>query len=124
MESNNTVVRLRGLEFWAYHGCFPEEAVVGNRFTVEVSMGLNTEVAQRSDSLEDTLNYQLVYGVVAREMQKNSHLLEHLTRRIIDALMTSFPQLQWVEVEVAKHNPPIGGQVGSVSVQLRSQRAN
>ncbi len=122
MERGETVVHLRGLEFWAFHGCFPEEAVVGNRFTVELEMGLDTRRAQRSDDLMDTLNYQLAYGVIAREMGQNSHLLEHLTRRIVDALMAAFAQLRWVEVEVSKHNPPIGGQLGSVSVRLREER--
>lgn len=123
MESD-TVITLRGMEFWAYHGCLPEEEVVGNRFEVDVRLWLNTEKAQRSDALTDTLNYALVYERVNTIMKERANLLEHVGHKIVEALLAEFAQLKRVEVEVRKYNPPLGGILDSVGVTLQGERTH
>lgn len=113
------VIKLNKMEFFAYHGCFEEETVVGNYFDVDMSIKTATQRAEVSDDLEQALNYQMVYNVVAREMEKPSKLLEHVTRRIINALYTEFSdKILKVKVTVNKKNPPLGGKIQSVSVTL------
>jgi len=46
--------------------------------------------------------------------------LEHVARRIIDRIKTEVGPLQEIKVRVSKVNPPIGGDVQSVSVMLSS----
>ena len=113
-------IRLNGMEFFAYHGCYPEEQRLGNHFLVDVVMDTEMEKASKTDDLNDALNYAEVYELVKQEMSIRSHLLEHVSARILNILFERFPQLDRVEVRVSKLNPPVGGQVKEVSV--RQQR--
>ena len=115
-------IRLNGMAFYAYHGCLHEEQVIGNNFLVDITMDCDMEKASNSDDLHDALNYAEVYELVRKEMLIRSHLLEHLSSRILDRLFDSFPQLSSAEVCVAKLNPPIDGQMQSVSVSQKRHR--
>ena len=115
-------IRLNGMEFYAYHGCYQEEQVVGNHFLVDITMDTNMEKVSASDDLDDALNYAEVYKLVEQEMAIRSHLLEHVSARILDKLFECFPQLNKAEVCVSKLNPPIGGKVKSVSVSKQRSR--
>jgi 7,8-dihydroneopterin aldolase/epimerase/oxygenase len=109
---------LEEMEFFAYHGCFQEEQVIGNRFVVSLEFETNTAAAEQSDQLHDTVNYQKVYNLVRAEMEAKSYLLEHLTRRIVDSIKGHFREISWLRVKVSKMNPPMGGKMRCVSLEL------
>lgn len=109
---------LEGMEFFAYHGCFHEEQIIGTRFEVELELDVDTSPAEISDHLEDTVNYQSVYSLVRHEMEQKSQLIEHVARRILDAVKGTFPQITFVRVRISKTNPPLGGKVKQVSCVL------
>lgn len=111
-------ILLEGMEFFAYHGHFKEEQIIGTKFIVDLEMTFETGKAEYSDHLGDTINYQEAYLVVKKEMEINAHLLESVARRILDALVHSFPQLKSVQVKISKVNPPLGGKVKQVSCML------
>lgn len=111
-------ILLEGMEFFAYHGCFHEEQIIGTRFVVEVEMETDTSKAEVTDHLEDTVNYQTVYGLVRHEMEQKSQLIEHVARRIMDALKDSFPEISSLKITVSKVNPPLGGKVKQVTCVL------
>ena len=104
--------------FFAHHGCFEAERVVGTRFCVNLSFETNTEKAEHSDDIADTISYLDVYQVVKAEMQISSNLLEHVARRIADAVRHRFPNVSHVCVSVEKLNPTLGGDVGSAGVRI------
>ena len=64
------------------------------------------------------MNYALVYQTVQREMAIPSRLLECVAKRIIDAVKAEFPPVTSVKVRVCKLNPPLGGQMDHVSVEM------
>ena len=112
-------ISIEGMEFYAYHGCFKEEQIIGTRFTIDLFMETDTEEAEKTDSLAKTVNYQAVYGFVAEEMSVKSKLLENVARRILDRLSLEFPQITASRIKISKMNPPVGGKVEKVSIQLR-----
>lgn len=112
------IVEIEGMHFYAYHGHFEAERVVGNEFLVDVTLETVCLKAAASDDLEDALNYQAVYDLIKREMQVKSHLLEHIAWRILDALYAEFSTIQKAKVKVSKLNPPMGGQIEKASVTL------
>lgn len=112
------LIELEEMEFYAYHGCFEEEQVVGNRFLVNVSLETECAKAAQSDDIQDALNYVAVYELVKEQIMQNSHLLENLTKRMIDSIMAKFPYVIKLKVKVSKMNPPMGGQMRCVSVTL------
>ena len=112
------IIEIEGMEFYAYHGHFPVEQVVGNRFVVDVTLTADCTKAAKSDELEDALNYQEVYLVVKEEMLIASHLLEHVAGRILSRLYSKFKSLEKARVKISKLNPPMGCDINRVSVTL------
>lgn len=115
-------ISLENMEFHAFHGCLEHEQQLGNTFIVNISMELDTEQAGQSDELEHTLNYQLVYDAVKEQMQIPSKLIEHAAQRILDKIMHQFIQIQALEVSLSKLNPPLGGKVERVTIQIAKKR--
>ena len=112
------LIQIENMEFYAYHGCFKEEQIVGNRFLVDLTIETDMTVPSRTDSINDALNYQTAYDLVKIEMQKKSHLLEHIAGRILDVLHEKFNSIKKASVKVSKMNPPMGGKMDRVSVTI------
>ena len=113
---------LENMEFHAFHGCLEHEQKLGNTFIVSLSLKLNTDLAGQTDNLEDTLNYQLVYDAVKCEMEIPSKLIEHVGQRILDRIYAEFEQITEVGVKLSKLNPPLGGKVDRVTIELERKR--
>lgn len=108
------------MEFFAYHGCFAEEQIIGNKFIVDLEFSVDTKKAERTDDLSNTINYQHVYNVVKAEMEIKSKLLEHVAGRILHALKKQFPSATNIKITVSKLNPPLNGKVDKVSYTIKS----
>ena len=112
------LIQIENMEFYAYHGHFKEEQIVGNRFLVDLTIETDMQIPAKSDDLDDALNYQVAYNIVKEEMQIKSHLLEHIAGRILDALYNNFTTIKKATVKVSKMNPPMGGKMERVSITL------
>lgn len=102
-------VSLQGMEFYARHGYYEEERVIGNKYRVDVTLSLDITEAALEDTLEGTVNYEKVYEIVKEVMSIDAKLLEHLAGKMIKSLKESFEQVTSVEVIISKYNPPIKG---------------
>jgi dihydroneopterin aldolase len=112
------LIQIEGMEFYSFHGHYKEEQIVGNKFLVDLSIETNMDQPRESDNLKDAVNYQRAYEIVKMEMEKKSHLLEHIAGRILDALFSEMEGINKVTVKVTKMNPPMGGKITSVSVVM------
>lgn len=117
-----STITIENMDFYAFHGCFAEESQIGTHFRVDLQMDVDTETAQKSDNIEDTVSYLDVYQHVKKQMMIPSHLLEHVGDRIGEDILQSFPAVNSVKVKVAKMNPPLGGQIESVSLIIEKSR--
>ena len=116
------VIRINAMHFYAHHGCFEQERAIGTNFRVDLCFETDTNSAEHTDNIVDTVSYLDVYQVVKREMAVPSNLLEHVGRRICDAVLAQFPAVERVTATVHKLNPPLGGQMESVSVEITAKR--
>jgi dihydroneopterin aldolase len=112
------IIQLENMEFYANHGCYKEEQIVGNQFLVDLTLETNCDIPRQTDNIEDALNYLKVYEFIKEEMDEKSHLLEHVAGRILDRLYKEFDQIDKATIKVRKMNPPLGGKLESVSVTL------
>ena len=112
------LIEIEGMKFYAFHGHFESEQIVGNEFLLNLKIETNCNPAAVSDNLNDALNYQSAYEIVKKEMEKPSHLLENVAQRILDALYSSFTSIQKAEIKISKLNPPMGGEIEKVSVTI------
>jgi len=113
-----SIISIEGMEFFAYHGCFKEEQVIGTKFNIDLFLTVDTSLAEASDNLYDTVNYQEVFQLVKSEMQVTSKLLEHVARRILNRIKTTYPQVEKATLKIRKLNPPLGGKMNFVSLTL------
>lgn len=114
----DTMVRLEGMEFRAFHGCLDSERTEGNRFRVDVAYDYDLSAAAISDDIADAVDYSAIYGIVKREMGRRANLLEKVACRIAEAIKKDFPKILSGSVTVTKFNPPVGGPVESSSVTI------
>jgi dihydroneopterin aldolase len=112
------IIRIEDMEFYAFHGHFKEEQIVGGRFLIDLEIETDLETAGISDRLEDATDYTLACRIVKDEMEKKSKLLENLAKRILDSLYLNMRNIKHVTVKIRKMNPPVGHKVGSVSVVM------
>jgi len=115
-----SIISIEQMEFYAYHGCFPEEQIIGTRFLVDLYLEVDTAEAEISDELDDTVNYQEVYLLVKEEMETKSKLLEHVGRRILDRIGERYPVVSSARLKISKMNPPLGGKMNNVSLTMHS----
>lgn len=111
-------ILLSGMEFYAYHGCFDEEKVIGTRFKVDVVLHCDVSEAAKEDDLSKTVNYQKVYADIKEAMSVPANLLEHLCYRIITLIKARYPMVIKTEVTVYKLNPSIGGKAEWVAIGM------
>ncbi len=115
---------IKGMEFFAFHGHYPEEKLAGNKFELNIILWTDTSVAERTDNIKDALNYQAVYATIKQDIENtNSNLLENLARRILDSLFENYPAIEKAELELNKMHPPMGGQIYSVGVIISDLRS-
>ena len=112
------IINLENMEFWSYHGCFEEERRIGTKYVISVSLAVDIQQAMASDNLHDTINYQEVYSIIKEEMDKPSNLIEHVAGRIVSSIKKQCPTIEKVNLRLSKYNPPLGGQVEKVTIEL------
>ena len=119
MKNNITSeILIESMEFFAYHGFYPEENRIGCKYTVDLRLTLPLDEPGTTDNLAHTVNYEEVYILVRKEMEIESKLIEHVAQRIMSALWSKYPQLQHIDLNLYKYNPPLGGQVHRVGIHL------
>ncbi len=111
-------IELEEMEFYGYHGCFKEEQIVGNKFIVNLSFDVNITIPAKTDNIKDAINYVTVYRIVKEQMSIASHLMENLAWRIHDAIKQAFPEIIKLHIKVSKFNPPVGGKMKQMSINI------
>jgi len=111
-------VGLESMEFYAYHGVFEEEQLIGGKYIVDISIYTDMQGAMLYDDLEGTLDYEIVYLIVKKNMAKPAKLLEHLANNIIIDLREVLPEEDKIKLKIRKINPPLGAKIGASLVEI------
>ncbi|MCB0397434.1 MAG: dihydroneopterin aldolase [Flavobacteriales bacterium] len=113
-------ILIENIQFFVKIGHLEVEHRVGNRIRLDVSFETDTRHAEETDELSDTVDYKAVFDVLKAQSEKPSKLIEHMARRMFDALVNGFPNASQWELKLAKLNPPVNGRVDQVSIVLKS----
>lgn len=109
-------IKLKNIKVFSYHGCLVEEEKIGSDYRVDLTIHGDLSHSAKTDSLKDTIDYVHLYKIVKEEMAKRSKLLETVAERILNRILEELQLVQKAKVAVSKINPPIGGNVGMVTV--------
>jgi len=112
-------IHVKGLRFWAHHGCMEEEAIIGQEYRVDVTLWVDLAPSAATDDLTQTVDYCDVHRIVQREMKVRSKLVEQVCGRIVKGLRDELPLAQAVEVTLTKYQPPIGGDCDRIAVVMQ-----
>ena len=112
------LIRVKNIECYSYHGCMEEEAKIGQNYQVNVQIDVDFSEAANNDDLTKTIDYCDINRIVEEEMAIRSKLIEHVGQRILNRFKGTFSTMESATVEIIKINPPIDGNVDSVSVEL------
>ncbi|SDC71445.1 dihydroneopterin aldolase [Shouchella lonarensis] len=116
-------IHMKQLSFYGYHGVFPEERKLGQRFMVDVTLMLDLSAAALNDELTASIDYGDVYARIRDIVEGKPHqLVEALTNTIMEELFAAYERLQACTVVVTKPDPPIPGHYQSVAVEMTRQR--
>ncbi|WP_113928212.1 dihydroneopterin aldolase [Bacillus sp. P14.5] len=116
-------IKVKDMEFYGYHGVFPEETKLGQRFRVSLSLEMDLSEAGRSDNIDDSVNYGEVYSLCKEVVEGEPYkLLEALAEKLAERILGDFSKVKNCTIEVIKPDPPIPGHYRSVSVEITRGR--
>jgi len=117
---------LSHMEFYGYHGLFPEENKLGQRFYVDVEMSMPLDKPGRSDRMEDSVSYAEAYDRIKAIVQgKPFKLIEALAEAIASDLLHHYTVINEVMIRVTKPHPPFDVHCQGVKVEItRTQQGN
>jgi dihydroneopterin aldolase len=126
-------IALEGMRFYAYHGFYEEEQIVGGQFVLDVYVDTEIMGATMADELyeaveddeeEDrdplTVNYETVFLLCKQEMREPAKLLETVAQRIADRIDSYFDNANGVHVRLKKLQPPLAGKVDCAYVEIKT----
>ncbi|MFV8364485.1 dihydroneopterin aldolase [Flavobacterium sp. ZT3P35] len=117
------IIKLKNIRTFSYHGCLIEEGKIGSDYTINLEVKTDLRKSSISDDLKDTVDYVLLNRIVVEEMAIRSDLLEHVAHRIITRIFEEIPEVSRIIVAVSKLNPPIGGDVEAVTIEMEEYRS-
>lgn len=112
-------IRIENLKIFANHGVFKEEQENGQDFYINAVLYTDTRKAGMTDDLELSTNYGDVCHFINRFVSENVFkLIETVAENLAREILTHFPLVKSVDLEVRKPHAPIGLPFESVSVKI------
>ncbi|WP_340076288.1 dihydroneopterin aldolase [Leptobacterium sp. I13] len=116
------IIKIKNIQVYAYHGCLAEEGKIGSDYRVDIAVYANLQQSAKTDVLRDTVDYVHINRIVKEEMAIRSKLLEHVAKRILKRIFKELSIAEKAIVEVSKINPPMGGNVEMVTIEMALTR--
>ena len=116
------VIKVKNIRVYAYHGCLVEEGKIGSDYRVDVTVKADLSKSAKTDDLADTVDYVHLNKIVKEEMAIRSKLLEAVAKRILDRILNEISIVKKAAIAVSKLNPPIGGNVAMVTIEMSKSR--
>lgn len=111
-----------GIECRAHHGVLDHERRDGQRFVVDLVLGIDTRPAAASDDLHDTVDYGSLVGEVAAAVARDPvALIETVAERVADVCLTR-TRVEWARVTLHKPEAPIEEPFTDVALTITRHR--
>jgi dihydroneopterin aldolase len=115
---------LSGIECYAYGGVSDAEKEIGQRYRIDLELGVDTRRAAQSDAIQDAVHYGQVHdAVVACLRSRPFNLLESAADRLASTILEQFAVHQ-ATVRLTKLLPPVDGVISSAAVEITRHRTN
>jgi 7,8-dihydroneopterin aldolase/epimerase/oxygenase len=116
---NGDRITISGIKAYGYTGALPEETVLGQWFTVDLTLWLDLALAGQSDCLVDTHNYATVVAQTQQLIETAKfQLLERLADAIATQALANDDRITQVNVKLTKLTPPIPNFSGQIVIEI------
>ncbi len=113
---------IHGIECYAHHGVFDFERREGQKFVVDLVLGLDTRPAAASDDLNDTLDYGTLVATVKAAVERDPvDLIETVAQRIAEVCVAD-RRVEWTRVTLHKPDAPIEAAFRDVALTITRLR--
>ncbi|MCF6139653.1 dihydroneopterin aldolase [Pseudalkalibacillus berkeleyi] len=117
-------IYIDNMKFYGYHGVYPEENKLGQRFNVNLVLECDLANAAKTDDIESTVHYGQAYEITKEIVEgEPKKLVESIAEDIAQALLGEFPIIQACTVKVIKPDPPIPGHYDAVAIEMKRSRS-
>ena len=114
---------LRDLGFYGFHGLYPEEERLGQRFFIDLECGVDLTAPGDTDAIGHTVSYADIYDVVKASFEgRRTKLIEALGQNIVTALFERFGDINWIIIRIRKPEAPIAMVRGEAAIELHRVR--
>lgn len=114
---------LKDLGFYGYHGVFAEEATLGQRFFIDLELGVDLSVPAATDRLSTGISYADIYDAVKSAFEtRRMKLLEAVAQNIVEKIFATFQSVNWIVIRIRKPEAPIAMVHGEAGIELHRQR--
>ena len=112
-------IYINNLEFIGFHGVFPEEKKLGQKFLVSLELTVDTREAGKTGDLTKSVHYGLVAQDVEKLfLEKSIDLIETCAENIAEMILTKYPLISEVKVTVKKPWAPLQMHFENVAVEI------
>ena len=124
MTTDTYEIELNNCSFYGYHGVFPEEKKLGQRFFVDAVLTIDSLESCKTGDLSSTVHYGVAFGVIEKLVEGPSiDLIETLAYKIGESLCSEFACLLSAKITIRKPSVPISGILDYASVTVSYSRA-
>ena len=116
-------IHLEQLQFYAYHGLYKEESVLGNEYIVDITLEYQPEQKLIS-TIDQTVDYTKIYELIAQRMKIQTDLLETIASEFCYQILHQFKSVDSIFFTIKKLNPPISQCRGNVGVSYQLNRSD
>lgn len=117
------MIDIAGLVVFAKHGVAEEEARLGQRFVLDISLEVELNEAIKHDRLDATVDYGEVVAVAESAFRsKRFYLIEAAAMHVASTLLAHFPKAKLVRIKVRKPSAPVPAAIDHVAVTVEKKR--
>jgi len=113
-------IRISGINGFGFHGVYPEERRVGQRFLADLILYTDLSAPAKSDDVSDATDYSKVVPDVKKILEGEPvNLIETLADRVVTSVLQNYPLVESVEVTIYKPEAPVEA---AIAVHIRRDR--
>lgn len=112
-------IYINNLEFIGFHGVFPEEKKLGQKFLVSLELIVDTREAGKTGDLTKSVHYGLVAQDVERVfLEKSIDLIETCAENIAEMVLKKYELVKEIKVTVKKPWAPLQMHFENVAIEI------
>lgn len=110
---------IKDFEVFAYHGVFPEEKALGQKFLISVTLSLDMQEAALTGDLAKSVHYGELCHALEIEFKKESYdLIETAGEKLAAFVLEHYPMVEHVKIMIKKPWAPILKSMDTVAIEI------